>query len=210
MPTTGSNGQPLFTTSDAVRIAAYLTQISNYAALVGNRKVGTTAQRLAASETNGNAWQGLQWKDTTDGNEYERSSSASWVLTGTDSNWQLSTITIAAGWGTRTDPSGGTADRGNGGVRRVDQFVELRFRVTRTGATLTSSSSGNIPDTSVGVIPSAYAPSSTVYGNVHLPGSALGSVRVQTDGTVVLTDLYPNNTIAAGTVIQVSAFWFLS
>ncbi len=62
-----------------VRRRRDLTEIAAYAAEVGNRRVGTTAQRNAAVTEENGTWEGLIWGDTTDGNEY-RFTSGSWVI----------------------------------------------------------------------------------------------------------------------------------
>lgn len=60
------SGAPIFRDEDAPDPAVNPTEVAEYAATVGNRGVGTTAQR--------NAWpymkEGFAWGDTTNGNEY--------------------------------------------------------------------------------------------------------------------------------------------
>lgn len=69
--------EPQYAGTGAPADAADLTEVAAYAALVGNRKVGTTAQRTATTGT-AEAWDGLLWGDTTDGFEYKYKSGA-WV-----------------------------------------------------------------------------------------------------------------------------------
>lgn len=206
MPTNGTQGQPQFATSDSVAIASYLTSIANYAALVGNYKVGTTAQRTAATETAKTAWDGLLWRDTTLHAFYLRLGGG-WSLLLTDQGWNLSNLSLAGGWSTKTDSNGGTADGGVGGVRRINQTVYLRFRATRSGGTITADSQGNIADTALAALPTNLAPAGTEYGSVFMPGTGQGSVRIQTDGQIVLTDLYPTDAITNGGIVQVSAVY---
>jgi hypothetical protein len=75
--TSGPKNEPQYAGTGAPADAADLSEVATYAALVGNRKVGTTIQRNAATSTT-SAWEGLLWGDTTDGLEY-RYTSAAWV-----------------------------------------------------------------------------------------------------------------------------------
>lgn len=61
--TPGPRKNPRFLGSGAPATAADLNIVSDHAALVGNRKVGTTAERTAATVA-GEVWEGLRWKDT--------------------------------------------------------------------------------------------------------------------------------------------------
>jgi hypothetical protein len=75
----GPKGNGIYSASGASDDGADLTEIAAYAALVGNRKTGTSAQRAAAITEQNGVWEGLIWGDTTDGNEY-RFTSGSWVI----------------------------------------------------------------------------------------------------------------------------------
>lgn len=66
----GTHGEPRFADGDAPDVALNPTQAAAYAAKVGNRRVGTTAERTAA--TGLDVWNGLLWYDTDDGSEYQR------------------------------------------------------------------------------------------------------------------------------------------
>jgi hypothetical protein len=66
----GPHGEPEFKDGDAPDVALNPTQVGKYAALVGNRRVGTTAQRNAAltedpTLSTPGSWNGLEWWDTT-------------------------------------------------------------------------------------------------------------------------------------------------
>lgn len=74
---TGEKGQPQYAGSGVPQDAADLTEVAAYAALVGNRKVGPTADRNQAL-ADGDVWDGLEWYDTTDGGLYLLQS-GSWV-----------------------------------------------------------------------------------------------------------------------------------
>jgi hypothetical protein len=62
----GPKNQPRFDATKPPDLGVDETLVSDFAALVGNRKVGTTAERnAAASATSGKeVWEGLQWEDT--------------------------------------------------------------------------------------------------------------------------------------------------
>lgn len=71
----GPRGEPEFKDGDAPDVALNPTQAAKYAALVGNRRIGTTAQRNAAltesvSLTTPGVWEGLKWLDTNEKAEY--------------------------------------------------------------------------------------------------------------------------------------------
>jgi hypothetical protein len=72
----GSKNQPQYAGTGAPADAADLSEIATYAALVGNRKVGSTAARTGS--TGADVWEGLLWGDTDDGLEY-RYTSGAWV-----------------------------------------------------------------------------------------------------------------------------------
>lgn len=90
MPTAnGPRNQPRFDVNDDADFAADLTTVSEFAALVGNRKVGSASQRNAAAGAD--VWTGLEWYDTTDGRVYLRVGST-WKATIEDTDWQTATI----------------------------------------------------------------------------------------------------------------------
>lgn len=70
----GTKNEPKFADADAPDLAVNPTQVAAYAAKVGNRRTGTTAERNAA--TGLDVWEGLLWGDTTDGVEYRRTAGA--------------------------------------------------------------------------------------------------------------------------------------
>ncbi|QKS21001.1 hypothetical protein HUN58_14690 [Curtobacterium sp. Csp1] len=75
----GPKGNGIYSAAGGSDDGADLTEIAAYAATVGNRKVGSTAQRNAAVTEENGTWEGLIWGDTTDGNEY-RFTSGSWAV----------------------------------------------------------------------------------------------------------------------------------
>lgn len=210
----GTKNQPQFDGGASSNLAADLTAIADYAAAVGNRKAGTHSARLALSGAD--VWEGLDYQETDTGtgggpgNRYTYASGA-WVLTGGDSHWKLSTLTVQSGWGSLQDPNGVTSGSSlAGGSRQVGQQVELRFRVARTGADLVAGSSGNLsPDPTVAILTSALRPASVVYGHFFDSGVSSGSARVYPDGTVQLTDIYPSDTISNGDIVTIQIMYFL-
>lgn len=74
--TYGDKNQPHFLDGGAPDLATDSNLISDYAALVGNRKVGTKAQKDALSGKN--VWEGLEFEETDTGILWKRKS-GSWV-----------------------------------------------------------------------------------------------------------------------------------
>jgi hypothetical protein len=61
----GPKNEPIFADGDAPDVAVNATQAAAYAAKVGNRRVGTTAERDEAATNPREVWEGLLWFDTT-------------------------------------------------------------------------------------------------------------------------------------------------
>lgn len=86
MPTAnGPHNQPRFDVNDDADFAADMTTVSDYAAKVGNIRVGPTTDRTSASGLD--VWEGLWWSDTTDGLMY-RYTGTSWIPYLGDSGWK--------------------------------------------------------------------------------------------------------------------------
>lgn len=67
----GSHGEPQFVSSGNLpTFPADLTEVSNFARLVGNRKVGTSSERTAL--TGSALWNGLEFHETDTGLSYHR------------------------------------------------------------------------------------------------------------------------------------------
>lgn len=79
----GSQNQPQYSGAGGPADAADLSEIANYAAIVGNRKVGPTTHATPnlgrTTSTGSDVWEGLMWRDTTDGFTYEYKSGG-WVF----------------------------------------------------------------------------------------------------------------------------------
>lgn len=127
-----------------------------------------------------------------------------------DTGWLLTGLTVASGWTGITDSMGNSGGSIVGGMRKVGSHVELRFRATRTGATLTANAQGNIGDTLVATINNTgLRPAGSVYATFDLgPGTGTGGCRIQNDGQIVIVDAYPSATIAAGKSVQIGANYF--
>lgn len=154
---------------------------------------------------------------TVDGATWQRSYApgygwTAWTQIGGDTGWAFgSNFSLASGWSTLVDPNGvGSGSSLAGGIRLVGKQLELRFRVNRTGSTLTADSSGNLADTLVCTInTAAYQPASPIYDNFYVIGVRQGTVRLGTDGTVAITDMVPNGTISTGDTVQVGIRGFI-
>lgn len=66
----GPKGQPYVSSGDAPSLAAQLKEVADYAAQMGGRRVGTTAERDAFT-TAGHAYVGFVWGNTTKGFDEE-------------------------------------------------------------------------------------------------------------------------------------------
>lgn len=90
----GTQNQPQYADTGAPADAADLSQVANYAAKVGNRKVGLASARTGL--TGADLWDGLEFFETDSGSTYEYHNSG-WVF-----SHQLPTgwtnLTLASGW----------------------------------------------------------------------------------------------------------------
>ena len=98
------------------------------------------------------------------------------------------------GWGL-TDAEGRSA----GGV------TTIRLQVTRIGSSISSDSSGNITDTTVGTLAAGWRPlDGTHITTYDKGGTASGSASITTAGTIILKSLMANNTIGAADSVTLS------
>lgn len=83
----GTKNEPQYAGTGAPADAADLTEVAAFAAFTGNRKIGPTtgtatgpggANTGRTTSTGADVWEGLMWRDTTDGKVYEYRSGA-WV-----------------------------------------------------------------------------------------------------------------------------------
>lgn len=127
-----------------------------------------------------------------------------------DSGWTLAGITAATNWTGITDSMGNSGAPLLGGMRKVGNDVEFRFRATRTGATLTANAQGNIGDTLVCTINNtSFRPAGSIYATFDLgPGTGTGGCRIENNGSVYIVDAYPSATIIAGSRVQITSRFF--
>lgn len=130
----GAQNQPLFSETGAPQEGTDLSLVSNYAAAVCNRKIGTTAQRTAL--TGSDRWEGLKFWDTTLDYEFWWDGSA-WAGLPTVVADASGSVTISSNW---------TLSFAQYVV--LDSLIEWRIGVTRTAA-LTGSADGDISNNQI-------------------------------------------------------------
>jgi hypothetical protein len=103
----GTKNQPQYSATGASSQAADLSEVSNYAANIGNRRVDTSTVR--GGLTGADVWQGLEFEETDTARVY-RYLSGAWVLTraGVSGSVKRSGTALtfpAAGWGGLSTPA---------------------------------------------------------------------------------------------------------
>jgi len=166
----GPKNEPEFADGDAPDVALNPKQAAAYAGKVGNRRVGTTAERNAAAGKD--LWVGLLWGDTTDGNDYKYTSGG-WITTYENGAWV--TPTLAAGW----DNEGSNPIQ----YKRRNGLVSFRGRASSSGANMTAFTlqAGFRPDIPGGMA-NVYGIDATGYARVNIPAS--GAVTMLTTGVL--------------------------
>lgn len=91
--------------------------------------------------------------------------------------------------------------------RKVNGVTTVLVVVSRTGATLTASSSGSITNTLAATLPVGWRPQDTLIENYDKAGVADGSVTILSNGTCTVKTLSPTATIASGSAITFFASW---
>lgn len=194
--TDSTTGHPKFSNSDAPDVKVDPQIVAEYAAEVGTRLIGTTAERLAYPYTR----DGLGWYDTDRRALMVRRGSG-WRTVWRDVDAVIDSFyTNKPGW------------MGiNCWARRIGDWVEVvgRFQYTDS-STITGSSSGNITDTDVCTLDSFYAP----WGSLHprtfafTRGAAThGTLRINDQGVVTLLTLAPTGTISMNDEIIFTAVY---
>lgn len=102
-------------------------------------------------------------------------------------------VTPAAGWTIASST-----------YRRVANVLYVRVGVTRTGATITADAGGNIADTALYTLGSAFAPFTTVYGAFRSTVSG-GAAQINPTGTATIVDMHSTSTILVTQVVQ--TYW---
>lgn len=197
----GTRNQPLFDGSKASNLAADLNAVSNFAALTGNRKVGTHAARLALSGAD--VWDGLEFYETdqTDGLHdtyiYDGNASA-WItypVVGAVNTTGL--FSLSSGWSFSYGGNNGTQAWFKTGGR-----VEFYFSFFRSSSTtINDTSDGNLVNVNVGQF--------TVTPRVarsYVSGLSgrLASITVTTSGDVFIDAITPGGDIHQGDAFSFS------
>ena len=91
----GDRGQPQFSAQGGMDAGADETSLADYSSVVGTRRVGTTAQRLALSGAA--LFVGLLWGDTTVNEDYRYTSTGWKKVTGLTRADEVSATTSQAG-----------------------------------------------------------------------------------------------------------------
>ena len=161
---TGAKNQPHFADADAPDVAVNPTQVADYAAKVGNRRVGTFGERQAASAND--VWDGLAWFDTNENAEYIYRAGA-WRLL---SRPPITVTPSVTGLGLGT--SGGS-------LMYAYESVANGELTMRVGWRLGSSPSVNDVQVTPSVPPAAWLPDLTPLGSATFYDmSAAGSGRI--------------------------------
>lgn len=172
---TGPQDEPRFSELGAPEIGTDDTIVAAYAALVGNRKRGTSAARVAL--TGKKLWEGLAYFETDTGQ--------AWVYAG--STWVRGTEPAVTSPGLNWNVS-----YGNGPdmfLQKKNGFVECDLHVARTGALV----DGLAP----GVFPVGFRPKRQLGGTgLALSGGGAGPAgfTIATNGTLTLYGTFGANT----------------
>lgn len=108
------------------------------------------------------------------------------------------TVTAASGW-----------SRNGSSVYKKGNVVSLNVSFNRTGAAITGTTSGNLPQTTLGTIPAGYRPvfdqplSTTATGVVY-------ATCIDSAGVITLSATVPNFTIPTGETINVGGTYLIS
>lgn len=127
---TGTKNEPIFFANGSPEVDVDPTAVAAYAAKVGNRRVGTTAERTAA--TGKDVWEGLEWFDT-DLDEVFIYLSGGWTEWAHD--WKAYTSTP-------TNVSGGTL---TGRFRRNGKRIDVHIRHVLAAAGVIGQPSYTLP-----------------------------------------------------------------
>lgn len=117
------------------------------------------------------------------------------IVGGVQNGWVTAGFSLSAGFSL-----GGLGAK----ARFVGGLIEVRFQITRTGATMTASAVGNFADTNAMTIPSQFAP----LDQLIVPWQSSvggGTGRITTGGVFQITDGYSNMTISSGDNISVTS-----
>lgn len=169
MPTpNGPKNQPRYDINDEPAFPDHVTAVSDYAALVGNRKVGTKEERQALSGNN--VWDGLSFFETDTGSEYVRVG-GSWTVWNSDSGW----LAIPSRSGNYNSDLGASYKVV---VRNGESSVKVRGQLSRKTGNMTSEGLFTFPS-------GARPPYLKNFLQPTTPGS-YARLQVNTDGSVAV------------------------
>jgi hypothetical protein len=188
----GTKNQPQYATTGAPADAADMSEIANYAAAIGNRVTGTSAQRtgnllpFGAGTLAYTPWEGLEWDETDTGMVY-RYTSGAWLM---KSNlWTTYTPTVV---GIVVGTGGTTVAQ----WRREGDLVRVRYCFTlgSSGASVASNPTVTLPVNAVALNHPYmnYNGSGSIYDTslaipyvtfVGADNTAVGTFRIYTPGT---------------------------
>lgn len=113
-------------------------------------------------------------------------------------------------WNTLTEVTATSGWSFSGGYARYMLFpmlpmVRISLWLVRSGGTISASSVGNISDTVVAqnLRTSLRAVTNPAYGTFAVPGRILGSARIETDGQISITDMYPTADIVSSDNLRI-------
>lgn len=181
---TGTHNQPLFTEAGVMEIGTDLTAVSQYMALVGNRKYGTTSDRLAL--TGPARWEGLQFFDTDLDHPYVWDGSA-WSAGPVYISDASAYVTMSANWSLT-----------NAQMVLDGAVISWRVKFNRTTSTIGSTTSGNITNNDILTVNDANKRPLLTYGFSTDNTGFLCGFELNTAGVLKMTALPPGIGVAVG------------
>lgn len=191
---TGTHNQPQFTEAGTMDIGTDLTAVSQYMALVGNRKYGTTGERLAL--TGAARWDGLQFFDTDLDHAFVWNGS-SWDAGPVYISDASAYVTMSANWSLT-----------NAQMVLDGAFISWRVKFNRTTSTVGSTASGNITNVDILTLNDANKRPMQTYGFSTDNTGFLCGFELNTAGVLKLTALPPNIGVAVGNEFSCSGTYF--
>lgn len=146
MAGTGAKGKPVYGSGDGPSMAAMFQAGADYAALVGNRKVGTAAERTALTGTA--LWEELVFAETDTDKEYVYRNAGWKRYPVVDSSEAVGAFTVAAGWSIASQSA----------VKIGGFLARVYINFTRTGGTITVPSDGDITNQTVATFRTGWVP----------------------------------------------------
>jgi hypothetical protein len=114
----GTKNQPQYSATGASSQAADLSEVANYAANIGNRRVDTSTVRTGL--TGADVWEGLEFEETDTGYVYTYHTTGGWILTragiGGSVKRSSTPVTLTGpGWSGLSTPADWVTDQAVGG-----------------------------------------------------------------------------------------------